>query len=251
MDNKNGIDNKINNLLQNNEYLSSVVLLFKEAYADIIPNTKIWEKVRNKIAQHPEKLEKLESCRFKFESLKYHLYRMNLEEKDYEEKLQKLYELNTKYNAPTLCLVGIDATNVRIEFESFLLKFKSCLEIFIQIISTEFKNKTHKSSELKKVLAHFIKKDEKAKLILERLERAKWLEDVESNKPYETMRDIIAHLGSLPVRPLQVTHTSNGLQSIKSGTTNKNKDIDNINYALSMLIEIDSLINDIFEIVYC
>jgi len=239
----------LEDLAKDPEFIKIINHIIAKSYGNP-KRTLIFQKVREKIKGRTNLIEMVEACSFKLQSMRYHLVQMLQLEGDYAQKHKMLADLFVKKMGGFPGVSALDPIEVRIEFESFIMKTKSLLEIFSQIASSEFKNITSRFIELDKILKQHASKDPRAKLISERINEAKWISDFESIKSHDTMRDVMTHLKTLPVRPQNLVYTKDGVNVVPSGTSHKGKNIKNVDYASSIVLEIESLIEDILKILY-
>jgi hypothetical protein len=212
--------------------------------------SSFFKKVGEKNKDFPNFAKNMETCSFKLQSVRYHFMRIQQLELDYTQKHKKLASLYSQKMGKIPGISKVYPFEVRIEFESFIMKTKSLLEIFFKIVSSEFKNIASRTIELNEVLKQHASKDHRAKLLLERLDRARWLLDFESTKPHDTMRDILTHIKTLPAYPQNLVCEKDRLKIMPSGVAHKGKNVEIITYASSIVSEIESLIEDVFRALY-
>ncbi len=230
---------------------------FKKIINSIVANnysnpkmSSFLKKVGEKNKDFPDFTKNMESCSFKLQSIRYHLMRIQQLELDCAQKHKKLASLYSQKMGKNPGISKVYPFEVRIEFESFIMKTKSLLEIFFKIVSSEFKSITSKSIKLNKILKEQVLKDPRAKLVSERLDKARWLSDFESIKPHDTMRDILTHIGTLSAYPQNLVYEKDGSKILSSGVSYKGKNFKSITYASSIVLEIESLIEDVFRVLF-
>lgn len=149
-------------------------------------------------------------CGHKIQSIKYHLDNYLMWEKRYIKNFKEALKCIPIKNLT----IGSETPNLIFEYESFIIQFKACLDIYSQAVGRLFKQNPSDICGLKNVLEGN-NSNQKAKRILELIRKNKeWLDEFKSRQDFKSDRDKVTHYSVVNLGTLNVNKKNNKFRVI-------------------------------------
>lgn len=155
-------------------------------------------------------IDRFRCCGHKIQSIKYHLDNYLMWEKRYIKTFKEALKCIPIKNLT----MGGETPNLIFEYESFIIQFKACLDIYSQAVGRLFKQTPSDMSSLKKVLEDN-NSNKKAKRILRLIRKNNdWLDEFKSRPDFKSDRDKVTHYSIVNLGTLNVNKKNNRFRVI-------------------------------------